>query len=70
MKTLEELHEIIPACETDDWRAATMMVQDTMHCQPELRIVYLARWAARLRERYVSIGADAALADYGAEKTD
>jgi hypothetical protein len=63
MKTLEELQDENPIIEADDWRAGTLMVQDIIHCVPELKIEYLARWAARLREHYVAIGREVEAAE-------
>lgn len=56
MKTLNELREEKPVIEIDDVHAASAMLDDIHALDPEMRVMVLARWAARLREYYVEIG--------------
>lgn len=71
MKTIAELPDMEVITEIDDVHIARMIV-DELHCVGKLdRMWYMAKWVARLREHYVAIGADAALADYAyKEKSD
>lgn len=56
VKTIDQLYEVVPIIEADDYVAGFMMVSTISGAVPELKAQYLARWAARLREYYVEIG--------------
>lgn len=56
MKTINELYDANPIIEADDYIMGFLMISSISGTVPELKAQYLAQWAARLREYYVSVG--------------
>lgn len=53
---LTDLWDETPIIEVDDYAVGFAMAQEIANVNPELKAQYLARWAARLRQRYVQVG--------------
>lgn len=54
--SLSALREKEANPETDDFNIAFMVVAEQLATTPELKMFYMAKWVAKLREHYVGIG--------------